>query len=92
MLSWFPLVKRMFIWNEKNGTMHEDVFWSLYVPSLNPFFKLPNIYTALKFSFEKFPSKCFKENNQQLPFGCHAWGKYEFEFWKPFIKNYGYNV
>lgn len=41
---------------------------------------------ALKFSFETNPSKLFKENGNQLPFGCHAWERYESEFWKQFIK------
>lgn len=41
---------------------------------------------ASQFSFEVNERKLYKENNNQLPFGCHAWEKYAPEFWKQFIK------
>lgn len=41
---------------------------------------------ALEFAFERFPSEMYKITGK-LPFGCHAWEKYEYEsFWKKFIK------
>jgi hypothetical protein len=40
---------------------------------------------AIKFSFEECPQILFKINNNSLPFGCHAWAKYEPDFWKPYI-------
>lgn len=64
---------------------HEDGFWSYEAPKYYPKFKVAPLKESLKFSFEKFPRKCFKLNNNQLPFGCHAWKKYDEEFWKPYI-------
>lgn len=92
MLNFFPFNRFIFEWHAKNAQIHEDVFWSLYIPSLNPFFKLPDINTALKFSFESSPSKCFEMNNYQLPFGCHAWEKYEIEFWRKIFIKFGYTI
>lgn len=41
---------------------------------------------ASHFAFEKHPSFLFSQNGQ-LPFGCHAWRKYEYdEFWGKYIK------
>ena len=37
---------------------------------------------AIKFSFEVMPSYLYKLNNNVLPFGCHAFEKYESDFWK----------
>lgn len=48
-------------------------------------FKIAPIEDAVKFSFETNPREMFKMNNEQLPFGCHAWEKYDPEFWKKFI-------
>jgi hypothetical protein len=48
-------------------------------------FKIAPVKVAAKFSFETNPRELFKLNNDQLPFGCHAWDKYDPEFWKTYI-------
>jgi len=64
---------------------NEDLFWGIYMPLLYPFFKVPDEQDAIAFAFEKDPEKYFQLNKQQLPFGCHAWQKYNYEFWKQWI-------
>lgn len=63
---------------------NEDYFFSFYINSFNPFFKIPKLKEALRFSFDVNPGKAYELNNQQLPMGCHAWPK-NVEFWKEFI-------
>lgn len=92
MLKLFRINKFFFLRENGGIQIHEDLFWSLYIPSLNPFFKVPDADTALKFSVETYPSQAFKINKGKLPFGCHAWMKYELDFWKPFIEQYGHAV
>lgn len=42
---------------------------------------------AISFSFEQFPSYTYKLNGNHLPFGCHAFHKYEYQdFWSKFIQ------
>jgi len=41
---------------------------------------------ALGFAFENVPEELYKLNNDQLPFGCHAYEKYSPEFWAKFIE------
>ncbi len=65
--------------------IHEDIFWGMAVPVLYPFFKVPNKNEAFNFSFEKAPRTLFKMNGNKLPFGCHAWEKYDPVFWKLYI-------
>lgn len=68
-----------------NYPFAEDGFWSLEAPKYLPSYKVAPFKEALSFGFERFPKKCFKLNNFRLPFGAHAWKKYDQEFWKPYI-------
>ncbi|MFB0944573.1 MAG: hypothetical protein ACI8WW_002019 [Oceanospirillaceae bacterium] len=67
---------------EKN----EDMFWGLFLYWLNPFFKRPKWQEALHFAFEMNPKKAFELTNHQLPFGVHAWEKYDKKFWEEYVK------
>lgn len=64
---------------------NEDYFFSFYIKSFNPFFRIPKEKEALSFSFDVNPDKAFELNNQCLPMGCHAWEK-NYDFWKKYIK------
>lgn len=55
-------------------------------------FKIAPLRVALQFAFEREVRKCFRLNGEKIPFGCHAWGKYDFDFWKPYIEAAGYTV
>ncbi|MCK5176612.1 MAG: hypothetical protein KAQ92_02710 [Candidatus Aenigmarchaeota archaeon] len=71
---------------------HEDFFWSNLASRFVPKFKIPDVETALKFSFEENPEESFKLNKKKLPFGCHSWEKFGTEFWRPVFKKYGYKI
>lgn len=68
-----------------NREIHEDTIWCIYVPQFIDY-KVAPAGEALKFAFEANPSLLYKMNNGELPFGCHAWERYETAFWQPFIK------
>ena len=67
----------------KNG--NEDFIWCVKIPQYFSDFRVAPADDALKFSFEVHPEKLYKANHFKLPFGCHAWWKYNLDFWKPFI-------
>ena len=71
------------IFKEHKG--NEDVFWCKVAAYKFKWFSLPSLSEALEFSFETEPHYAYKLNNYQLPFGCHAWEKYDFKFWQKFI-------
>jgi hypothetical protein len=75
-------VMRAFLRNEY---VHEDIFWCKFVPLLVPEFKIASVKDALNFSFDASPRKCFQLNGEILPFGCHAFHKFDLEFWSRFI-------
>lgn len=88
-----------FIWAVLTGKSHkiwlnapaynypfaEDGFWSLEAPKYLTDYKVADFKEALKFGFERFPKKCFKLNGEKLPFGVHAWKKYNKKFWLPYL-------
>lgn len=67
----------------------EDVFFAI---SDSADFKVAPVDIALKFSHEMEVKRCFELNKETLPFGCHAWERYDFDFWKPYIEKYGYDT
>lgn len=70
----------------QNGFVQEDGFFCLtfHKRTFTPI-KKPDWKTAAAFSFEMSPSYLYNEINT-LPFGCHAWEKYEYDdFWSKFI-------
>jgi hypothetical protein len=65
--------------------LNEDCFWSFKARDYYPEFKIAPVREALSFAFEMAPRRCFELNGKRLPFGCHAWSKYDREFWEPFL-------
>jgi len=70
----------------KNWKYNEDDFWSGFLDGTNYPLSKPTADEALEFSFERFPQDAY-DIIHKLPFGCHAWEKYQFkEFWIEYIK------
>lgn len=65
--------------------LNEDFFWSLKASRYYPGFRIAPVAAALSFSFEVAPRLCYEMNGRQLPFGCHAWNRYDRKFWEPFL-------
>jgi hypothetical protein len=65
----------------------EDLFWSLRLPILNPFFRVAPTLIARKFAIELPDSRStdfdpFVSRLHSLPMGCHGWKKFGYTFWK----------
>lgn len=71
---------------------NEDIFWSFYISTYNPFYRLPKLETALQFAFEVDPARCYALNENQLPFACHAWDDHQVDFWRPIFNQFGYDI
>jgi Protein of unknown function (DUF5672) len=74
------------IYFRNNYTLNEDNYWAYLAREAWPAFKAATAMEAIGFAFEVHPAKMYELNNYRLPFGCHAWYKYDYEFWKPFIQ------
>jgi len=72
--------------------INEDRFWAEEIPAVFPEFKVPDPSISVGFSFEVNPDVLFEINNKELPFGCHAWWRYNLDFWKTHIESYGYEL
>ena len=68
-----------------DGTKNEDHFWSDRAKHYVPEFKVASVEVGLRFAFEVAPRLCYDMNHGQLPFGCHAWPRYDRAFWEPYL-------
>lgn len=59
-----------------------DVFWSDEAKRYLPEFKVAPLEEGLQFAFEASPRKCLERNSGNMPFGGHAWGRYDRVFWE----------
>lgn len=75
---------------QKRG--NEDTIWSNLFQETRVQIKAPNFEKGLGFSFEQSPDYLLRQNNNTLPFGCHAWWKYNMDFWQPYIEQYGFKI
>lgn len=68
----------------------EDMFFT-YCGTLKDGLNMPDINLARKFSVEMDVGHCYRNLEDQLPFGCHAWYKMAFPVWKKVIEREGYS-
>jgi len=65
-----------------NPGFNEDRFYSYTAPRLDSNFKVADSRTGIPFSFEVRPRDLYAMNDDSLPFGCHAYEKYDPDFWE----------
>lgn len=68
-------------------TYNEDLFWGSRNAEI---FKVAPVDIAMDFAFERPVRLLYEANNDQLPFGCHAWMRYDFDFFRPYLIQDGY--
>lgn len=67
---------------------NEDDMWGSLLGLSEYALRRPTPEEAMYFAFDRFPKELY-ERIGQLPMGCHAWQKYEYEsFWKEIIERY----
>lgn len=72
-----------------NIDIAEDVFWASHNSDC---FRVAPIEVAVDFSFEEQVKRCFQLNHCRIPFGCHAWAKFDYLFWKRYLDQEGYKI
>ncbi|TDQ09361.1 DUF5672 family protein [Pedobacter metabolipauper] len=77
--------------SQAKSEFNEDIFWSVAVNRRQKSLSIPPYKTALKFSIETLPELAYRLNQEQLPFGCHAWDKH-IGFWRPFLQKFNYKL
>lgn len=65
--------------------MASDIFWSNNAERYLPSFRTASAAAALSFAFEVDPETCFQKTKGKMPFGCHAWERYDRKFWEPYL-------
>ena len=87
--GWTPLARVVDYWRSTQEPSfygsNSDWFWSTESTRYLPSFRVASVQDGLRFAFEAAPRTCYELNGRQLPFGCHAWAKFDPEFWKPHL-------
>jgi hypothetical protein len=86
----FSLLSRILAHRDRwrNPALHSlnnDHFLSFRAADYLSTFRLAPVEQGLRFAFEASPRLCFELTHHQLPFGCHAWTKYDRAFWEPYL-------
>ena len=66
------------------GLPHDGTDDGFFAANFDRSLKIPTKEEAALFSLETFPREQY-EQTKTLPFGCHAYKRYDWAFWKPFI-------
>lgn len=66
-------------------SLNEDRFWSDRAALFFPGFRVAPVEVALSFAFERAPRYCSELAGGRLPFGCHAWSRWDRAFWEPHL-------
>lgn len=69
--------------------INEDLFWGIVVPERCDFFYVPTPEDSIPFAFEVAPEYLLELNGGKLPFGCHAWERYNLQFWRDTLRATG---
>jgi hypothetical protein len=67
---------------------NEDVFWAIEAPKFYPSFQVAPAEAALSFAFEVSPRWSLEKTKGKLPFGCHAWTRYDRHFWEEVLSDH----
>ncbi|WP_158827759.1 DUF5672 family protein [Mucilaginibacter lacusdianchii] len=91
-IAFFHWVRKL----RKQGFLN-DLFFCQHFPKLSSSFSMPPKHIAQQFgaAYENWPETDLPFNNRQtnsLPFGIHGWIQYQFDFWKPVISRYKYQL
>lgn len=62
-----------------------SVFWAEKVPLFVSEVSVLDPHCCLLFSIECHPRYCIEQSGRVLPFGCHAWAKYDRVFWESHV-------
>lgn len=77
---------KAFLKGPDNRLPHEDALFAFQKYAYQKSYQ-PKATEAIAFSFEAYPSYLYRLNGNKLPFGCHAFTKFEYdEFWKKYIQ------
>jgi hypothetical protein len=72
-------------WEARRWSKADEYFWVRRGVHFNPDYKVASVEEGLRFGFEVAPKLCFELNGRKLPFGCHAWTRYDRAFWEPYL-------
>lgn len=69
----------------KEADLHEDNVIVNDLRKIYPYLKVAKAQDAKYFAFEVNPSILYEQCGNRLPFGCHGFERYDWDFWQKYI-------
>lgn len=69
----------------KRTKLIEDRWFSFKAKNYYPEFNVAPVQEGIKFAWELAPAEMMKLNGGKLPFGAHAWARYDRKFWEQYL-------
>ena len=67
------------------GLPHDDTDDGFFAANWEGSLNIPSPQEASMFSLEEAPAQQYAQNGNKLPFGCHAYKRYDWGFWRKYI-------
>jgi hypothetical protein len=87
LVAWSGLLKISYLllrnkpWLLSKPSHNEDIFWTVQIPNFVASFHVAPPETSAEFAYEVLPRYLFEVAGGKLPLGCHAWQRYDRDFW-----------
>jgi hypothetical protein len=75
-----------FIENVAMTEPNSDIFWSDIAIKYDSSFRVASFQQGVHWGFEVCPHTCMSFTAGKLPFGCHAWNRYNRNFWVEYLR------
>lgn len=86
--QFFPgFFRWLFTTNSKN--VHEDVYFAFFAVFFVEAWRMPSPAESAGFGFDRCPKTVYAINGNKIPFGCHAWEKYDKKFIEKLLEEKG---
>lgn len=81
------IFRRIFIAASKS--VHEDVFFACFAVFFAEAWRMPSAAESAGFGFDRCPKTAYEINGNRIPFGCHAWERYDKAFIEELLEKKG---
>lgn len=86
--QYFPgLFRWFFITTSKS--IHEDAYFAFFAAFFMENWSMPTAGESADFGFDRCPKTAYAINGNKIPFGCHAWEKYDKAFIEELLEKKG---
>lgn len=86
--QFFPGLFRWF-YTRTSRSIHEDAYFAFFAVFFAEKWSMPSAEESAAFGFDRCPRAAYAINGNKIPFGCHAWERYDKAFVEGLLEKKG---